>query len=78
MIIPPICAALLIPETVKPKARLMPIINNNDFLSNQKRCWGKGGNKETVVSAAPKPITAPDAPALICGSNLGSKCCNNS
>ena len=31
MIIPPICAALLIPETVKPKARLMPIINNNDF-----------------------------------------------
>ena len=70
---PPICAALLIPAVIKPINRLMPMTINKVFLSKIKRCCFKTGNNDIMVSAAPKPITAPDAPAPTLGSCSGFK-----
>ena len=39
------------------------------LLSNKKRCWGNTGKSDKIVSAAPIPITAPEAPAPTLGNN---------
>ena len=68
---PPICAALLIPEIIKPMARLIPITMSKVFLSKIKRCCGSIGSRDRTVSAAPSPMTAPEAPAPTRGKSAG-------
>ena len=74
MIMPPMCAALLIPLIMKPIAKLIPKTIINVFLSKINSWFLSCGKIDSMVRAAPKPMTAPDAPAPTPGykSCLGS------